>query len=136
MRRAEAMRDFVRRWIRTKGLSTAFASASETAVNREGDCSEHGVLLAAMLRADGIPSRVASGLVWIDWANAFGWHMWTQALIDGHWIDLDATLDQTYSAGHVLVSTSSLADGDGQGQLVGLLGLLGNIDIEVVEARP
>ncbi|MCH2137538.1 MAG: transglutaminase-like domain-containing protein [Phycisphaerales bacterium] len=135
-RRAEAMRDFVRRWVRSKGLSTAFASASETARSREGDCSEHAVLLAAMLRADGIPSRVATGLVWIDWANAFGWHMWTQAMLDGRWVDLDATLPMAYSPGHVLVSTSALADGDGQGELVGLLGLLGNVDIDVVEPGP
>jgi transglutaminase-like putative cysteine protease len=131
--RADAMRAFVRRWIQTKGLATAFASASETAVDRSGDCSEHAVLLAAMLRADSIPSRVASGLVWMDGANAFGWHMWTQAMIDGRWIDLDATLPMTYSPGHVLVATSPLADGWGQSDLVGLLGLLGNLNIEVVE---
>jgi len=135
-RRAEAMRDFVRRWVRTKGLSTAFASASETAQTREGDCSEHAVLLAAMLRADGIPSRVATGLVWIDWADAFGWHMWTQAMLHGRWVDLDATLPMAYSPGHILVSTSALADGDGQGELIGLLGLLGNLQIEVAESGP
>ena len=40
-----------------------------------------------MLRADGIPARVASGLVYADGflgsRDIFGWHMWTQALIDG-----------------------------------------------------
>jgi transglutaminase-like putative cysteine protease len=88
-----------------------------------------------MLRADNIPSRVATGLVWMDGADAFGWHMWTQALINGAWIDLDATLPMTYSPGHVLVATSPLSDGWGQSDLVGLLGLLGNVQIDVIEAK-
>ena len=130
--KAEAARATVRRWIQRKGLSTAFASASDTVRAREGDCSEHGVLLAAVLRAEGIPSRVASGLVWMDQVEAFGWHMWTQALIDGAWVDLDATLPVPFTVGHVLVATSSLEDGDGQRELMKLLGLLGNLDVEVV----
>ena len=130
--RAEAARQAVYRWITRKGLRTAFASASETVRDRQGDCSEHGVLLAAVLRADGIPSRVASGLVWIDPIESFGWHMWTQALIDGAWVDLDATLPVPFTVGHILVATSPLKDGDGQRQLMVLLGLLGNLDIEIV----
>lgn len=130
--RAEALREAVYLWIARKGLATAFASASETVRSREGDCSEHGVLLAALLRAEGIPARVASGLVWMDGVNAFGWHMWTQAFIDGQWIDLDATLPVPFTVGHILVATSALEDGDGQRELLALLGLLGNLEIEVV----
>lgn len=130
--RAEAARKAVHAWITRKGLATAFASASETVRNRQGDCSEHGVLLAAVLRADGIPARVASGLVWMSRVGAFGWHMWTQALIDGAWVDLDATLPVPFTVGHVLVATSPLEDGDGQRQLMALLGLLGNLEIEIV----
>ena len=130
--RAESARQAVHAWITNKGLATAFASASETVRNRQGDCSEHGVLLAAVLRAEGIPSRVASGLVWVGSAGAFGWHMWTQALIDGAWVDLDATLPVPFTVGHILVATSSLEDGDGQRQLMALLGLLGNLEIEIV----
>jgi len=33
----------------------------------------------------------------------YGWHMWTQALIAGVWIDLDATLHLPFTIGHVLV---------------------------------
>ena len=129
---AEAARDAVFRWITRKGLATAFASATETVRERAGDCSEHGVLLAAVLRAQGIPARVASGLVWMDPIESFGWHMWTQALIDGAWVDLDATLPVPFTVGHILVATSALEDGDGQRQLMALLGLLGNLDIEIV----
>jgi transglutaminase-like putative cysteine protease len=137
MERAEAMRRFVHRHISSKALDTAFATASETARMKAGDCSEHGVLLTAMLRADGIPARAAMGLVYADsFAGArdiFGWHMWTQALIDGNWFDLDATLDNRYDAGHVLTGTSSLADGVGASAMAAVAFLLGNLEIEVVE---
>ena len=57
-------------------------------------------LLAAMLRADDIPSRTVSGLVYVSSfegaKDIFGYHMWTQGWIaedgKGRWVDLDATL--------------------------------------------
>lgn len=85
VQRAERLRRAVHAHVREKGLETAFASAGETARARAGDCSEHAVLLAAMLRAAEIPSRVAVGLIYADaFANkreVFAWHMWTQALV-------------------------------------------------------
>jgi transglutaminase-like putative cysteine protease len=138
-KQAEAMRAFVHRHINAKALDTAFATASETAKMRTGDCSEHGVLLCAMLRSQGIPARVATGLVYADSfageRDIFGWHMWTQALIDGRWTDLDATLTRPYDAAHVLVGTSSLADGAPGTELAAMLSLLGNLEIEVLEVE-
>jgi hypothetical protein len=137
MARAEALRAFVYEHITAKSLDTAFASASETARMRTGDCSEHAVLLCAMLRANGLPARVASGLLYVDEfvgeSGIFGWHMWTQVLIDGQWIDLDATLPVPYHAGHVLTGVSSLSDGSGIGDMAGLIVLIGNVDIEVID---
>jgi transglutaminase-like putative cysteine protease len=135
--RADAMRAFVNRHISKKSLGTAFATASETAKTRTGDCSEHAVLLCAMLRADGIPARVASGLVYADQfagqRDIFGWHMWTQALIDGRWVDLDATLPNRYNAAHVLTGVSSLATGGLEKDLSSMMLLIGNLEIDVVE---
>lgn len=96
--RAEAMRQFVHAFIDEKNLGVGFASASEVARTATGDCSEHAVLLAAMLRADGIPSRTASGLIYVrreaDQPGVMGYHMWTQAWLNGRWVDLDAVLDR------------------------------------------
>jgi hypothetical protein len=135
--RAEALRRFVEGYITRKGLETAFASASETARLRRGDCAEHAVLLCALLRADGMPARVATGLVYAEeflgQRDIFGWHMWTQALIDGRWIDLDATLPVSFDAMHLLTSTSSLAEGALTADLGVMLALLGNMRIEVVD---
>lgn len=139
--RAEAMRRFVHRYINAKNLGVGFASASEVARTREGDCSEHGVLLAALLRADGIPSRVVSGVLYVDQfigaKQIFGYHMWTQALldIDGKptWVDLDATLpDQTpFDATHIALSVSALEDGSLNNDLVRMVPLLGRLSIRV-----
>lgn len=139
MHRAEALRQFVNHYISKKGMATAFASASETARTKTGDCSEHGVLLCALLRADGIPARVTTGLIYADsfagQTGIFGWHMWTQALIDGKWVDFDATLPTRYNATHVLTGTSSLADGLGTADLASLYNLIGNLDIDVLSVK-
>jgi hypothetical protein len=137
--KAQELRSLVFKHISKKGMSTAFATASETARTRAGDCSEHGVLLAALLRSEDIPARVAMGLVYapqfMGEEGIFGWHMWTQALIDGKWIDLDATLPVHYSAAHVLTATASLADGLGASSMASVVQLLGNLDIEVLEVE-
>ena len=52
--------------ISSKHLSTAYASASETARTGSGDCTEHAVLLAAVLKARNIPARVCHGLVYVE----------------------------------------------------------------------
>lgn len=139
LKKSEAMRAFVHRHISRKNLGTAFATASETARVRSGDCSEHGVLLCALLRTQGIPARVATGLIYADQfageKDIFGWHMWTQALIDGRWVDLDATLPQRYSATHILTGVSSLADGSMAQEMGSMLLLMGNLKIEVVEVE-
>jgi hypothetical protein len=143
--RAENIRKFVHRHITDKNLNVGFASASEVARNRAGDCSEHGVLLAAMLRADGIPARVASGLVYADGfagsRDIFGYHMWAQALltIDGspRWVDLDATLPAAtpYDATHITLGTSALDEGDLTSGMTSVAGTMGRLKIAVEQVE-
>lgn len=143
--RAEAMRRFVFDYISKKNLGVGFASAKETARTREGDCSEHGCLLAAMLRADGIPSRVVSGLIFVDsFAGAddiFAYHMWAEGLLEiggqKRWIDLDATLPEKtpFDATHIALTVSSLADNQVQNPMVAMVPLLGRLSIKVEKAE-
>ncbi|MFT3792788.1 MAG: transglutaminase-like domain-containing protein [Rudaea sp.] len=102
------LEDFVRSYIRNKDLSVGYASALEVAKNPEGDCTEHAVLLAALGRALGIPTRVVDGLVYIDRyagrTNVFVPHAWAQAFVDGRWRSYDAAL-RGFDAGHVALST-------------------------------
>ena len=137
-RQAEALRRSVGRHLEDKDLETALATAGEAAVARSGDCTEHSVLLAALLRSTGIPSRVASGVVYLEQflgqRDIFGYHMWTQALIDGRWIDLDATLPGPFDATHIAFAVTGLND-DQQAlvELGRLAPLIGRLELEVVE---
>jgi len=139
--KAEACRKFVYRYINKKNLDVGFASASEVAQTKEGDCTEHGVFLTALLRANGIPARAATGLIYVDdfegASGIFGYHMWAQALltIDGNprWVDLDGTLpgSRAFDATHITLSTTDLADGDSISSLAAIAPLMGRLKIKV-----
>lgn len=139
--RAETLRRFVHGYIDRKDLAIGLATASDVARTRQGDCTEHAALLAAMLRAAGIPSRIASGLVYVDdflgEQGVFGYHMWTQALleVDGakRWVDLDATLsaDTPSDATHIALSVSAMRDGDTLNSMAVLAPVLGRLMVKV-----
>ena len=108
---ALAMERSVHQQLKSKNFSTALATAAEVAQSLEGDCTEHAVLLAALLRVKDIPSRIAVGLVYASPHSAFGGHMWTEAFLEGRWVPLDATLGQGgIGAGHIKFADSSLDD--------------------------
>lgn len=68
--------------------------ASRVALNRDGDCTEHAVLLVALARANAIPARVALGLVIVgdhDDVRAYG-HAWAELQIEGQWTVADAAM--------------------------------------------
>ncbi|HLO40386.1 MAG TPA: transglutaminase-like domain-containing protein [Phycisphaerales bacterium] len=145
--RAHALTAMVHRHVTGKNLDVLFATAADVARTRSGDCTEHAVLLAAMLRAQGIPSRVVSGLIYAETLigsdDIFGYHMWTQALIevDGkdRWVDLDATLEDEpmYDATHIALDVLTLAEGPGGESRPGLAAAMGRVQIKVrsVERR-
>jgi transglutaminase superfamily protein len=106
---------------------TGHYSALETLERRSGDCTEAAVLLAALGRAAGIPTRVADGLVYSresyhGVSNVFMPHSWTLAWADGKWRSFDLALDD-FDSTHIAIT---VGDGDersllGAGQLAGLL---------------
>ncbi len=140
--RAEALRGFVHRYINRKTLDVALGTAAETARSREGDCTEHAVLLAAMLRAQGIPSRLVAGLIYEPGGPgaepAFIYHVWTQAHVGDHdeprWVDLEAT--QRRRARHAAqIALSITAGSDARDLWAGLAPTLGTISIDVEATR-
>jgi len=144
---ALGLRSFVHQTIQTKDLSVGFATASDVARTKQGDCTEHAVYLAALLRAAGIPSRCVSGLIYADQfaghEGIFGYHMWTQGWIAddprdpdvGRWVDFDATLPGgvRFDATHIAISVSDMNQGLIDNDMAALVPLLGNLDIEVLE---
>ncbi len=132
------MAQYVYRAMRKKTFSIATATAAETAARLEGDCTEHAVLLAAMLRARRIPSRVAVGLVYVPAMSAFAGHMWTEAYLDGRWYGLDATRQDTLVGPlHIRLASSSLDDSEGTPLLafMSVTNLLGRLKIDVISWR-
>jgi hypothetical protein len=124
---------FVGEYITEKDFSVGYASAAEVAASKQGDCSEHAVLVAAMCRAIGIPARVVTGLVYAkEFAgrkNVFGCHAWSEACVGDKWIGLDATrAPNGFGPGHI-----ALAAGDGDSaDLLGLASTLGRFKIDKV----
>lgn len=140
-KQCDLLRRHVTEAIVIKNLSVGFASASEVCKTHQGDCSEHGVLLAALGRALGIPSRVVSGLVYVPIFgvenDVFGFHMWTQFYIDGKWIDFDAAQNETdCNPTHIAISVSPLDEITASDMAFPLLEVISKLKIEVLEAEP
>ena len=88
-------------------------SALEALDRRAGDCTEAAVLLAALGRAAGIPTRVVSGLTYsrvpiLGTSNAFMPHSWVVAYVDGRWKSFDLALER-FDSSHIALT---VGDGD------------------------
>jgi hypothetical protein len=124
---AHRIEHFVRGYITKKDLNIGFASAEETAKSREGDCTEHAVLCAALGRAVGLPTRCVVGFGYIppgadapavapiaktadEGTGVFGFHMWAEAWIGpDQWVPMDAALDG-FDVGHIAITKSALEE--------------------------
>jgi hypothetical protein len=124
VRAAHRIEHFVRAYITKKDLNIGFGSAEETAKSREGDCTEHAVLCAALGRAAGLPTRCVVGFGYIPPGDEeptiahavdastgiFGFHMWAEAWIGpDQWVPMDAALDG-FDVGHIAISKSALEE--------------------------
>jgi hypothetical protein len=144
--KARLITQYVRKYIKNKDLGVALATASDVAQTAQGDCTEHAVLLAAMLRVEGIPSRAVTGLVYVEnfagKKNIFGYHMWTQAWFKDKgqskpsWVDLDAAMPGkfgTFDATHIALSNNAMDDESGFGDMVTASAVIGRLSIKVIE---
>ncbi len=75
-----------------KRNSATFSSALETLEAGYGDCGEHAVLLAALLRASGVPGRVVMGIIYSGEGKGYFYHAWVTAYA-GRWIFADPSHD-------------------------------------------
>ncbi len=113
--------------------ATLFGTSREALGRMRGDCSEGAVLTAALLRAQGIPARIAMGFASVG-GGAYIGHAWCEAWL-GHWVGIDAALRE-FPAGAQRVR---LVVSDGQGDLRVtatnlVLRVLGNLNLEMLEA--
>ncbi len=148
---AHKIQEFVRAYITKKDLNVGFGSAEETANSREGDCTEHAVLCAALGRAVGLPTRCVVGFGYVPPGDAiptiteakdtqtgiFGFHMWAEAWIaDNEWVPMDAALDG-FDVGHIAITKSALEEVNPVVDLnIPVLQLMQKLRIDVVKTVP
>jgi hypothetical protein len=126
---AQKLETWVLKSITKKDMSLGFASALEVCHDREGDCTEHAVLLAALCRAAGIPARVLLGAEFIG--GVWGGHAWNDVWIDGAWYPLDATNGYGFvDPLHLPMTHATLKEG-GASEMAKLAGGIGALDLDI-----
>jgi hypothetical protein len=101
--------------------------ASEILKTKEGVCRDYAILTATILRAAGIPTKVASGLV--NWDGNFYYHAWAEVWDGKRWLGIDSTTPAPQiSAAHVKLS-------DGNVEEAFTFTFLDKVKIEVLEAK-
>ncbi|WP_197167972.1 transglutaminase-like domain-containing protein [Neorhodopirellula pilleata] len=128
-----------------RSLGRGFQPASRIATSTTADSTEHAIMLIAMLRANGIPARMAMGLRFDPaieksvseespsepQANLFGYHAWVIAEVDQRWISLDPTTGQTTTVDRIALEVTDLADGNPDPLIDRMLGQLRWYDFKV-----
>jgi len=131
----KAIEAYVGKYIDNKNLSVGYASALEVAKSKQGDCTEHAVLAAAMCRAVGVPAQVVTGVAYVsrlgERTDVFVPHAWFRAYIGGQWVDHDAAL-RGFDAGHIALTAG---DGDPE-EFFRVVQTLGNFGFARIEVNP
>ena len=121
-------------WIARKNLTRGIDSAARVAARREGDCSEHAVLLAAAARLAGRASRVVVGVALVEVGGqlrGFG-HAWTEIHDGRAWHTVDATM---LPAGVRYLPLAALAD-EGPGYVGSAWAVLTPLDVRRIALAP
>ena len=110
-----------------KTVTSGVPNALAVLHSRRGDCSEHAQLFVALVRALGIPARVASGLLYLN--GKFYYNTWAEVWL-GAWVAADPTFGQfPADAAHLRLVVGGLS------RQSELLQLMGNLKIKVLEAK-
>ena len=110
-----------------KEIVFSIPNALEVLRTRRGDCNEHTQLFTALTRALGIPTRIATGLAYVN--GKFYYHAWPEVWLSD-WVAVDPTFGQfPADAAHVRFVVGGL------NRQVELLRLIGNLRIRVTDAR-
>jgi hypothetical protein len=110
-----------------KKPTLSLPSALEVLESGVGDCNEHAILLVALLRSLGIPSRPCVGVLYFR--DGFYYHAWAEVWM-GRWVTVDPTLNQLPAdATHI-----KFVHGDIE-NWVDLVKVIGRLEVEVLEYR-
>jgi hypothetical protein len=131
---AKNINRFVYTHIENKSLARAFASAIEALESKEGDCTEHAVLFSALAKIAGIPTRLATGLVFVGGPkHVFGYHEWVEVWTGSEWIAMDPTFGQDIADPTHIKFADGQSDPDGLRE-AGMVAaaLIGDMELQVL----
>jgi hypothetical protein len=132
--RMECLERLVYQFIRSKSLAYGFAGVKEILSSRAGDCTEHALLLVALLRKLEIPSRLAYGLILTE-GGLIG-HAWSEAFVAGRWRWLDPSFPRGEPYGlKIRLGTIDPADPAWAQMGLTLLQVAGTVEAEVIEGQ-
>ncbi len=120
----------INRWVHDsleKVITLSVPNATQVLRTRRGDCNEHTQLFTALARAVGIPTRIATGVAYVN--GKFYYHAWPEVRLRD-WVAVDPTFGQfPADAAHLRFVRGGLTR---QGEL---LRLVGTLRIEVLDVR-
>jgi len=110
-----------------KRPTMSIPSALDVLETKVGDCNEHAVLAAALLRASGVPTKIAVGVLYFE--GRFYYHAWLEVFW-GRWMAVDPVLGQVPAdATHIRFLTGGLS------RQTDMVRLIGRLEVEVLEVR-
>ncbi|MFW5697137.1 MAG: transglutaminase-like domain-containing protein, partial [Fimbriimonadaceae bacterium] len=109
LEQAEAIRQYVHARIRTNAGIGVLRDAGEIMETGEGVCRDHAILMATLLRAADVPTRLISGLVLQN--GRFYYHAWVEIYTGEEWIGIDSTRNQRFvGPTHVKIAEGTVAE--------------------------
>lgn len=119
-------------YIENKSLAYGFAGLKEILDRKAGDCTEHALLLVALLRKIAVPSRMAYGLILTE-AGFIG-HAWVELFAGGKWHWLDPSFPEGRPYG-LKIRLGVMDPGEPVWTTLGLslLQVMGGVEAEILD---
>jgi len=105
----------INHWVYTNiNYDSAYINVTNDALwtyeNRVGVCTEYAHLTSALMRARGIPARIAYGAAPYDYPDGWLPHTWVEAYFNGTWYPFDPTWDLSGRLDATHIKIASLPD--------------------------
>ena len=126
----EELTQYVNKYITNKSFSRGFDTASVVAEKREGDCTEHAILLVSIMRMFKIPARLVMGVKFFEEEEAsfaYG-HAWVEYVHKGKWKGADPSL--LNEVDHSYIPTGTV-DREGMGYTMGMIPLFNRLPYRI-----
>jgi hypothetical protein len=103
-------------------------SAASVLTDPRGVCRDYAILYAALARAQGIPTRLCSGVV--AFRDKFYYHAWAESFVGGSigWLPVDPTMEgRVVDATHIVINRGDPVS------IYELVGAIGRVKVKVLE---